>query len=310
MEELSIWSLWNTLYRFVQRLLGQVFFFLMKDCRPWIEELTMKLPNTLVCQCASHTREEGGLLLDPFPTLSFCFCRFVIHWHRPLSADDAHEESQVAEESTPLSSSLIPNTSTSRCWRSLQRKQLYNWLYSCTGRATTVRSSPWIVLLRKESTTSARCQRPEQAWVCFSSLGRGKFSLQTSQCLTQRCLVMPTVPQAWSPSARMEMESTQWLQSFIFLAGAQHCSRLSTERRRLFSQRPQSGAATSLEWAEPGMSNDHHHEFMEKQRKWVIADSLSGSFFFFLRRVFTSVCWQHLCVTISALGSVLLCAVP
>lgn len=246
-----------------------------------------------------HTpKEEGGLLLDPFPTLSFCFRRLVIHRHHPLicrrctrrvtSGRGEHafvEQPHSKHFNQPLLKVSPEKAAVQLVASRLLIVSVWFLLKPSTlmsaGRATTVRSSPWIVLLRKESTTSARCQRPEQAWVCFSSLGRGKFSLQTSQCLTQRCLVMPTVPQAWSPSARVEMESTQWLQSFIFLAGAQHCSRLSTERRRLFSQRPRSGAATSLEWAEPGMSNDHHHEFMEKQRKWVIADSLSGAFFFF-----------------------------
>lgn len=62
------------------------------------------------------------------------------------------------------------------------------------GRATTLHSSLRIVLLHKKSTTRQRGaighRRPE----CFSSLGRGKFSLQSSHCLTQRCLVMPTMP--------------------------------------------------------------------------------------------------------------------
>lgn len=298
MEELSIRSLWNTLYRFVQRLIGQVFFFLMKDSCPWIEEITMKLPNTLVCQCASHTQGRRWSPPRPLSHSVFLFSSsryssalpLICRRCTPRVTSGRGEHAFVEQPHSKYFNQPLLKVSPEKAAVQLVASRLLIvsvWFLlkpptlMSAGRATTVRSSPWVVLLHKKSTTSARCQRPEQAWVCFSSLGRGKFSLQTSQCLTQRCLVMPTVPQAWSLSARMEMESTRWLQSFIVLAGAQRSSRLSTERWRLFSQRPQSGAATSLQWAEPGMSNDHHHEFMEKQRKWVIADSLSGSFFFF-----------------------------
>lgn len=87
--------------------------------------------------------------------------------------------------------------------------------------------------------TTCECQRPVpvQALVCFSLLGllhRGKFSLLSGQCPTQHCLVMPTVPQAWSPFAHVEMESTRWLLCSVVLADAQRWSRLPTERRWLF----------------------------------------------------------------------------
>lgn len=49
------------------------FFFLMKDCRPWIEELTMKLPNTLVCQCASHTQGRRWSPPQPLSHSVFLF---------------------------------------------------------------------------------------------------------------------------------------------------------------------------------------------------------------------------------------------
>lgn len=43
----------------------------MKDCRPWIEELTMKLPNTLVC--FTHPRKKVVSSSTPFPLCLFVF---------------------------------------------------------------------------------------------------------------------------------------------------------------------------------------------------------------------------------------------
>lgn len=133
-------------------------------------------------------------------SLSYSVFMFLSSRYSSSSADNVHEESQVAEESTAPFQTLQPadvesHSTGNSCWLS-RLLFLYDSSLSSelAGRATTLRSSLRIVLLHKNSTTHQRgaigLSRPE----CFSSLGRGKFSLQSSHCLTQRCLVMPTMP--------------------------------------------------------------------------------------------------------------------
>lgn len=133
----------------------------------------------------------------------------------------------------------------------------------------------------------------------FLFSGPWEGSLQTSQCLTQRCLVRPNMPQAdhCLPAYKLKYIASA-VRYYLF------CCRVLFQTSHwevlLISQRLMSGAATSLACVKPRMSNDHHHEFMKSAaNEWLIRCLFFGGFF--CCHVLTSVPRQHVCSTISTL---------
>lgn len=133
----------------------------------------------------------------------------------------------------------------------------------------------------------------------FLFSGPWEGSLQTSQCLTQRCLVRPNMPQAdhCLPAYKLKHIASA-VRYYLF------CCRVLFQTSHwevlLISQRLMSGAATSLACVKPRMSNDHHHEFMKSAaNEWSLIHRPSAFFLFFF--VLTSVLRQHVCFTVSTL---------